>query len=214
MPLGNKDNIMYKLLILCAFVGVSGCVTSYKAPEENPFEGEQTTIPKYLEKLDFTMDIIRFEDRRRARSIPKDPTGNVIYEYDADQLLSGVSHRLPVLFSKHFGYGLVKPNTLLVEIDLQKLKTSIKTGTISTGKFGRYFIDLEADITVRDTDSSVLNTETYKQTFDLKRTSFDGRSPSSEMDRSRMYQVVEEAVRRMVADVVKDTKPRFRKARR
>jgi|GEM_PF-2459831 len=198
---------------LVASLGLSACGSTYLSPDENPFtNGSAKSKANVLAKENYTLDIIRFDDRRTARAAARDVTDDVIYEYEPDTLLGGVAHRLPVLFSQHFGYGLNKPNTLLVEMDVQKLKTLIKTGTFTSGNFGRYIVDLEIDITVRDTNSAILLVDTYRENFELRRKSFNGRPPSAEMDRSRTYQMVDEAVRRMAERVALDVKPEFKKA--
>lgn len=202
-----------KRILLLSFVALGLTACSQKMPADvNPFGPEATDTPDYIERQDFLLSIIRFEDRRRPRAKAAEARDDIIYEYTPDDLLGGVSTRLPVLFSKHFGYGATKPNTLLVELDLQRLKTYIQTGTFSTGQFGSYNAELEVDVTVRDTDSSVLRVETYRDAISLRRNSFSGRSPSSEMDRSRMYQMVEEAVRRMTYTINMDARKDFRVA--
>lgn len=210
-----RQSFLLPTAALVLSLGLSACGSTYLSPDENPFtNGSAKSKANILAKEDYTLEIIRFEDRRAARAAALDVTDDVIYEYEPDTLLGGVAHRLPVLFSKHFGYGLNKPNTLLVEMDVQKLKTLIKTGTFSSGTFGRYIVDLEIDVTVRDTDSLILLVDTYRQNFELTRKSFNGRSPSAEMDRSRAYQMVDEAVRRMAEEVALDAKPEFKKAQR
>lgn len=201
------------LTLLTITLFSSGCSSVITPPNTDPF-GNGSTQKAILSKANFNLDILRFEDQRSNQRNAFDTTDDVLYAYNPDTLMSGVSMRLPVLFSKHLGTSKKTNAVVLTELTLRHLSAKIKTGTLSTGAMGRYLAEIEIDVTARDVDSSALLTETYVEQVELRRRSYDGRPPSTEMDRSRMYQTVEEAVRRIATRIAKDVTPAYNKAQK
>ena len=150
-----------------------------------------------LRENEFRMEVIRITDMRRVRDRLPDNSENVIYEYDMDELLSGVRYRLPVLFEKHFNFNNNAPEPVYrVELELKKLRADIKTGTLKHGPFGYYENDFEAFYIVRRPDSSVLVQGVVDFRNDRTRKSKTGRDPSIELDKQRMFDLVEAGIRK------------------
>jgi hypothetical protein len=152
---------------------------------------------KKIAESDFMLEVIRFTDARRPRQWAPDVGQDVIYEYNPDELLSGVNYRFPVLLEKHFGITQAQRLVYLVEVELKELRTAIRTGGIRSGQWGEYDVKLEADVLVRRPDSSILMQETYDVRLDRTRRSKIGRSPAADLDKQRMFDLTEAAIRKV-----------------
>ncbi|MCP5405443.1 MAG: hypothetical protein H6922_04385 [Pseudomonadaceae bacterium] len=205
----NKPLFLLPLLLLAA----TGCTEGWKVRnvlDYPAYEGvgytnrEPTEREKLIAKSDFSVELVRFEDVRRPRSTVPHPRDTVIYEYQPDELLQGIAYKAPVLLSKHMEYKTPAEKNYKVEVELEKLRTYIATGTILTGHFGQYTVELEARVLARRPDSQVVVYRPYTLTLTEKRNSFNARNPTKEMDRARMYDLSEDAFRRLSEDVMWD----------
>lgn len=206
-------------LMAAATLALAGCVdvmwdTDWLTPGNKriypPYEGigfterEPTEREKLIAKSDFSIELVRFEDTRRPRSIGIDARDSVIYDYDPDQLLQSVSYKMPTLINKYLAYKPKLTKHYKAEAELLVLNSRIYTGDLLSGKMGRYTVHLEANVLVRRPDSFVAVNKLYAVNRVEKRQTFDGRPPTKEMDRARMYDLVEDAVRGMAEEVAWD----------
>lgn len=170
---------------------------------------EPNALEKGLARADFSVDLIRFTDARRPRSMELDAPEQTMYQYDPDRLLQGVSTQVPALVEKYLCYRPKKPRNYKVEIDLKRLIIKEKTGTFFSGAFGRYSVELEMDVIARRyDDSSVILRRTYHLHRERPREDFNGRGPSMERDRAMLYDMTESILRfismRIGKDIEKD----------
>jgi hypothetical protein len=190
----------YPVILLACFL--SSCAGN-RQPDYPPLEGtgftdrEWTQKERLIARSDFSVEIVRFVDNRNPRVEATDPYDNTIYDYDPDNLMQGVTARAPVLFNKYLAYRPRMAKHYRVEIELTRLKTRIRPGSLWDGQFGRYTVELEARVIARRSDSSVAFNRPYSIELERRRTTFNGRSPSSAMDRNRMYDLTEDAIRQM-----------------
>ena len=154
-----------------------------------------TQREQLLSRADFSVDVVRVSDERRPRNLQALPDDALIYQYEPDELLGGVTYRLPVLLNKYLAYRPKKPKHYLAEFEVVELRTVIAPGTFWAGGLGRYQTTLTMAVLVRRPDSRVAIRKVYSVELETPRQSFDGRSPSVEMDRGRMYDMAEDAVR-------------------
>ncbi len=148
-----------------------------------------------LAKSDFSVEIVRFTDARRARSTETAPPEALFYQYEPDTILGGVSTRVPALFDKYLAYRPQHAKHYKVELDLTNVRMNIKRGTFMSGSGGRYSIELGVVATARRPDSSVILRRAYRFADTLPRHVYVGRSPSTEMDRAQMNALAESAIR-------------------
>jgi hypothetical protein len=191
---------MYKNLMMIGCAVVLGSCSGAWGPKPTILTSDVWNDRYHDAKIaesDFMLEVIRFTDNRRPRQWAPDVGQDVIYEYNPDDLLSGVNYRFPVLLEKHFGITEAQRLVYLVEIELKALRTVIRTGGLRSGRWGEYDVDLEADVLVRRPDSSILMQETYDVRLDRTRRSTTGRSPSSELDKQRMFDLTEAAIRKV-----------------
>lgn len=175
-----------------------------------PYEGvgythtEPTTQEQILAASDFSVELVRFEDARYPRSTAFTAPDELLYEYEPDELMQGISYRVPVLMNKYLAYRPKMPKHYKVEMELLTFQTRIIGGTWKNGKFGRYWTRMEAKMVVRRPDSKVVLNRIYRLEDEQKRESFNGRNPTKEMDRGRMYDMAEAQIRRMAEETAWD----------
>ena len=206
------------MLAALALVGTSlgGCIISIPTPsldlssgrdrlpldETGPWTASDPTQKELLlSRSDFSMEIVRFTDGRRPRSMELDSKDQTIYQYDPDVLMGGVSYNVPAILGKYLSYRPKMPKHYKVEIDVKRLVTKIKTGTFMSGSWGRYSVDMELAVTVRRPDSSVAMVKTLRYDEEQPREDHSGRGPSKERDRARMFDLTESVLRKAAEDI-------------
>lgn len=156
-------------------------------------------------KSDFSMEVVRFTDSRRPRSLERGPEEQAMDVYDPETVLHGVSTRLPALYEKYLAYKPKQPlKHYKIEFDVLDLRTEVLNGNFWSGRFGRYAIALEIEAIVRRPDSSVILRRVYKVEDGQHRKTYDGRSPSQAMDETRLTALVDAAVRKTAMDLAWD----------
>jgi hypothetical protein len=194
----------------CADSGWNPFAARQRVVEYPPYEGEgyterePTEREKLLARADFSVEMVRFADARRPRSTAlATPEGN-IYDYEPDELLQGVTYKVPVLVNKYLAWRPKTEKHYRVEMELEQLHARIISGNLWSGNMGRYATDVEARVMVRRPDSQVVLNKVYTAVLEQKRPTFNGRNPSKEMDRARVYDLVEDAFRAIAEDIAWD----------
>lgn len=185
---------------------LAGC--GYRAAEYTPVaeigpwsEIDPTGMERKLALSDFSVELVRFVDSRRPQSREARIPDRIIYEYEPDELMQGVSYRFPVLVEKYACYRPKMAKEYKLEVELKRLQTVIKTGTLLTGSYGRYNVNMEIAVLVRRADSTPVLQKHYRYEIETRRKAYDERSPSKELDRAKMYELVEQGIRQMSANM-------------
>ncbi len=177
--------------------------------ETGPWTREPVTEKERLiAKGDFSTEIVRFTDVRRPRSMELHSSDQLIYQYDPDTLLGGTSYQVPAILGKFLSFKPKQPKHYMVELELKRLETVIKTGTFWSGSWGRYSVDMELQATVRRPNSEVVFVRTYRYDPTQPRQDYNGRGPTKERDRARMYDLVEATLRDAAQDIGWDIRQR------
>jgi hypothetical protein len=182
-------------------VGLAACSGPYfgtftPADETGPWGYKGTSRKETLvARDDFSIELVRFTDARRPRSLERGPTEQIMDVYDPDDLLAGVNTRLPALYEKYLTYKPRSAKNYKVEIELRELRTEVLNGDFWHGPFGRYKVKMEMEATARRPDSQVVLRRGYRFEDVQKRKTYTGRSPSVEMDEARLIDLVDAAVR-------------------
>lgn len=188
------------LLSACAIVGHQADAPLTDKVWNNRFHN------KRLAENVFDLEVIRFTDARHpAGRVPK-TSPRIIYEYEPDRLLNGVKYRIPVLLEKNFDLTNVPEPIYKVEVELLKLRTLVATGGLLEGKHGKYVVELETHITVREPDSSVMFAETFDIELSERRFAGNARSPSAEYDQQELFALTEAAIRQVAQKVAWKTR--------
>lgn len=204
------------VMLLLAGTAMSGCILEIPSPsldldkgidrmpedETGPWTYRDPTEKELLlSRSDFSVEIVRFTDVRHPRSMEVESRDQQIYTYDPDRLLNGVDTNLPGMLGKYLSYRPKMPKHYKVEIELKKLITTIKTGTLLSGHWGRYNVQITLNVVARRPDSTVALEKTYRLDEEQARTDYDGRGPTKERDRARMYDLSEETLRKMAESI-------------
>lgn len=196
---------MSRLLFAClCVVLLSSCgkpPKPFNPIVESRWAYEPNRRDELLAQDNFSIDLVRFEDVRNPRSLVDDPNDDIIYEYNPDQLVNGVKYRFPVVLQKHMMFGERKEKRYMVEFELEVLKTVIKTGKLYSGPYGSFLIEIKGNAIARRPDSTVIMNEPVQVILDKRRESHNGRNPSAELDRKRMYELFDEATRHLARDI-------------
>lgn len=170
--------------------------------ETGPWTARDPTEKELLlARSDFSMEVVRFTDSRRPRSMEVDSADQNIYVYDPDVLMGGVSYNVPAILGKYLSYRPKMPKHYKVEIDVKRLRTNIKTGTLWSGSWGRYSVDMELQVTARRPDSTVAMVKTFRYDQTQPREDHNGRGPTKERDRARMFDLTESVLRKAAEDI-------------
>lgn len=143
----------------------------------------------------FSLHLREFKDARTPRAQASDVSQDIMYEYNPEKLMSGVSYRMPLLLKKHFNTNPDVQPAYKTEIHLKKLRQYIETGNLFTGGFGEYVTRLEIYSIARRGDGSVLWEGPVDVEISTGRNSYQGRAPSAELDRQKMFDLTERAIR-------------------
>jgi hypothetical protein len=204
------------LLSLCSLVMLSGCAyfpagwqpgASHLGEAMPVFEGGPWVNTRATEKeillgrSDFSVELVRFTDNRRPRSSEFGPGETRFYIYEPDKILGGVDVRIPALIEKYLTYRPRRDKNYLVEIDLTELRMEVLRGNFISGSNGRYSIEMRMIATARRPDSTVILRRGYKVIDTNPRKTYNGRSPSVEMDRAQLDTLAEAAVRKMAEHI-------------
>lgn len=198
-----------RLVLALLLPALSGCGT-WEALKPATFEPRTTGLydverltdrEKVLFRSDFSVALNQFEDKRTPRSLMAQQPKGIIYQYDPDDLVQGVTYRLPVLLETYLTYRPRKDKHYQVDVAVTELQTFIKTGSFLDGRFGRYAVRLELAVVVRRPDSRVVLARHYRQRLEAPRKSYDGRNPTAETDRAAMFDLVDMAMRRTADNI-------------
>lgn len=162
---------------------------------------------KALSKSDISFELVRVQDRRIPVAKSIQVQDGIIYEYVPDKLFSGVEGYVGSALKRFLTFGPEKPTVFKVEYEVRNLRTYIATGDFISGMFGKYKIEMEADVIVRDSTSKAVFRDTVRVESDEPRLPVKGQHPSADADARQM----DEMMRAMLRKVAIHTAWRVRK---
>lgn len=162
---------------------------------------EPTGREKALAAGDFSVQLITFADMRQTPNADGLARGDVAYMYDPDDILQGVKGQVPGILQSYLPMPPRAPKAYKMEVELLRLKTFVKTGTLLNGEWGSYVTNVEIAVRVRRDDSTVALERHYRMNLEKRRTSADGRGPSGERDRSEIFYLTDQALRRIAENI-------------
>jgi hypothetical protein len=193
--------------------GTSRGLENIPADDTGPWTNRKPTeMERVLARSDFSVDLIRFSDMRRPRTMETPTPDQLIQFYEPDTLLRGVTVQVPAMLEKYMVYRPRMTKNYAVEVELKKLNTNILTGTFWSGSWGRYAVDVEVGVLARRPDSRVVVSKTYRLTHTMTRKSYNGYAPSAERDRAMLYDLTEDTLRDVASQIqwdIRQTDARF-----
>lgn len=143
---------------------------------------------------DFSIAIGTVIDRRKPQSFINDvETSNVIREFNPDHFLQGAPMFVQNLLQKNMTFGPPKPTVYVADVTLRHLRLRVLKGNLMSGRWGRYAVDMEFDVLVRDADGVVMEKTPVSIKHVRRRVGDQGRHPNTKQDRARMVLALEEA---------------------
>lgn len=163
---------------------------------------DPTSRERALAKGDFSLELISFTDGRQV------PNANgpiaaedISYNYDPDLILQGVKAQVPAMIQSYLPRPPHAPKAYKLEIELLRLRTYVRTGTLFTGEWGSYVTEVEVDARVRRADSTVVLQRHYRMNLHKRRSSTHGRGPTGERDRSEIFHLVDRSFRKIAENI-------------
>lgn len=151
-----------------------------------------------LERETFKLNLIRVTDLRAPDSRAPLEEDYVIYDYQPGKLLSGLTDYIKSSMNKHMARGSADSQQLFLEVDVKKFQTSIEHMWFN--RYGKYVVDIEMDVLVRDAKSRVLLRETVAERKDVKRYSYKGEMPTVKRDEREIKKVVKMVMDELTID--------------
>lgn len=178
----------------------------YEPIQENGqwIDQEPTSRERRLANGDFSMQVIGFTDARQFPNSEGLVTPDIAYRYDPENILQGVKSQVPSILQSYLPAPTSATKAYKVEIELLRLNTLIKTGTLWTGTWGSYFSSIEIVARVRRADSTVALERHYRMELERKRSSPTGRAPAGDIDHSEMFYLVDRSLRKIAENMAWD----------
>jgi hypothetical protein len=156
--------------------------------------GSREKKMRALARDDFGVVVARVIDRRRAAASAKAvDSSKIMHEYNPDHLLQSLPYYVQNQLQKNMDFGRGKKVVYVAEVELTDARMRIEKGDMLNGKWGRYVIDLEATMLVRDENSLIMRETPLRIRHERQRKGDGGRQPSTAHDRARIVQALNEA---------------------
>ena len=169
---------------------------------------------KILKGVDFSVELLTFNDNRLPESFVPNPEQTTHWEYEPDKLLGGVKLRIPALMRAALNFNpqqvTASERQFLAEIDLRMLRTNILTGTFTSGPYGRYNVEVQADVVVRDRASRAVLNQPFRVVLQKNRPAYRGGQTPAKVDEARMMKLADSAIQTLATDIAWALKDRSR----
>lgn len=202
---------MKRLLLPFVLLALSGCsATEMKNWAENqPIVNERAADRLAANHVNVRMT--NFVDARLPVAFAKQADDNVIYEYTPENLAQG---NLMDMLKAYVGNSLPEVynpvHDVVLDVRVKNVRTAIMEGTFLTGGFGRYMIQIDAEVKAvnASTNNQIFMTTVSTET-QASRGPSAGRQPSEDMDELAMRQLLKQAGQDFANKVVRELANRF-----
>lgn len=202
---------MKRLLLPFALLALSGCTGAEMKnwAENQPLVNERAADRLAVNHVNVRMT--NFVDARLPVAFANKPDDNVIYEYTPENLTQGnlmdmlkayVSNSLPEVYNP--------VHDVVLDVRVKNVRTAIMEGNFLTGGFGRYVIQIDAEVKAvnASTNNQIFMTIVSNETQATRGPS-GGRQPSEGMDELAMRQLLKQAGQDFANKVVRELASRF-----
>ena len=207
---GRRPTILATALLAALALLVAGCTQQsagiYAPPyAQGPWSSPQTppnAKELQLARAPFSVQLTRYADARLPESLAATTPEQRYYDYNPEELLQGSQVFIPATLEKYLAYRPHMPSHYHVETELRRLTTLIKKGTLFSGSWGRYAVDMEMLVTIRHPGRSAIITQRiFNANLEQPRPGNNGRSPTKEADRAAMVALSNQAVRTIAQNI-------------
>lgn len=202
---------MKRLFLPLALLALAGCSSSEMKnwSENQPIVNERAS--DRLAANHVNVRLVNFVDSRLPVAFADKPDDNIIFEYTPENLTQGnLMDMLKAYVSKGLPEVYNPVHDIVLDVKVKNVRTAILEGNFFTGSFGRYVIQIDADVkavnatTNNQVFQAVVSTETQ-----ATRGPSEGRHPSEQMDELAMRQLLKQAGQDFANKVVRELASRF-----
>ena len=187
-------------LTLASVTAVSGCSNptieyGFALDSDHVMYRNEVAKKDALKREEFELHLASVVDRRDPADRAVVPTGEgKIYEYDPNEFLQGMEVYVKSALSgrlRRVSDGNIK---LVVDLEIEKFRTWIRSGTFLSGPYGHYEVDMAVNMIVRDEQSNILLSEHVEYKDSKRRLPYRGHHPSAVADSKEMKKLVVEGI--------------------
>lgn len=198
---------MKRFLIPLMLVALAGC--SANQMESQTFANERAADRLSANHVNVRM--INFVDARLPVAFAKNPGDDIIFEYTPENLTQGNLMDMLKAYINNSLPDVYNPvHDIVLDVRVKNVRTAILEGGFMTGPFGRYVIQIDAEVKAVNatTNSQVFKTDVSTETQAVRGPS-GGRHPSEAMDELAMRQLLKQAGQDFSNKVVRALASRF-----
>jgi len=205
---------IFFVLPLLASVTLAGCwgeynhrlvpagLSSYAASYEKRAEDMQ----KAIATTNISFDLSRFVDRRIPAAYSTFEPNVVLHTYDPDRLPGNAPGFIrSVMAEALITNDTTTPDVREVFFELRHMDMRLLNGNFISGEFGRYYVNIEADVMVRDGQGNILVKKPYDIKYETARQSHSGRHLTTDEDWHYMTRTLKVTIHNMAFEIMNDT---------
>ena len=147
----------------------------------------------------FKLNLLRVTDLRSPKERLVLDEEHVIHNYQPATLVKGLEDYVYSSLNKYMAYPNDADIQLGLEVDVKKFYTAIEYGFLQ--RQGKYVVDIEVEILVRDEKSKVLMREMVDVSKEVARGTFKGQLPSAARDEREMRSILKGVMKDLTLDI-------------
>lgn len=148
-----------------------------------------------------------FSDHRQGKALVK-PTGEgVVYSYIPNDLTNGSTMpRLGFYVNKTLDKHTSNPNAVGIDVSIRDIKTLIRTGDFTSGRYGYYSVEVSAKVILRNMyDLTVIDSFNVDVDENKARTTATGYQPDAAKDEQALLDLLDEVAYKLADEILHKT---------
>jgi hypothetical protein len=207
-------NSFFQRRLVLALLPLTGLFSGCSAEVKNWAENQPIVNERASDRLaahHVNVRLVSFVDARLPVAYAQKPDDDIIYEYTPEQLTQG---NLMDMLQAYVGNNLPEVynpvHNMVLDVKVKNVRTAILEGSLMTGSFGRYVVQIDAEVkTVNTTTNNQVFKSDVSVTTQATRGPSGGRHPSEAMDELAMRQLLKQAGQDFANKVVREIASRF-----
>ena len=200
---------------MVASIGLTACFGEYRhdlipanaSTFMKAYDERAEDMREVLKGTNIVFDLSRFVDRRVPEAFSTFESHMVLHTYNPDRLPGNAPAFIRAVMDETLGINKDVPNPEVREVlfELRDIDMRILNGNFISGQFGRYYVRIEANVKVRNSQGVVLVDKPYEMKLETIRQSFSGHQPSADEDWNDMSRTVKMAIHNLSFNIMNDT---------
>jgi|TARA_Y100000782_G_scaffold41136_1_gene45610 hypothetical protein len=197
-----------------ASIGLTACFGEYRhdlIPANastffHAYEERSEDMREALKGTDVVFNMGRFVDHRIPEAHSSYEPHIVLHTYNPDRLPGSAPAFVRSVIEESFNVNrdVANPQVREIMFELRDIDLRILNGNFISGKFGRYYTRIAADVNVRDSQGNVLVDKPYEMELETIRQSFSGQQPSEAEDWNDMSRTMKLLLRNLSFEIMND----------